>query len=84
MDTIFRNVEYVFCYIVDILIFAEEKNDKTVIEWTQPLINAFNACKESLANSTILNFINQNASLRLTTDASDASVGAHLEQKLND
>ena len=26
MDTIFRNVEYVFCYIDDILIFSEDEN----------------------------------------------------------
>ena len=45
---------------------------------------ADNECKENLANSTILNFIDQTAPLRLTTDASDVSVGAHLEQKVND
>ena len=61
-----------------------KKNDKTAIEWTQSLTKSFNECEESLANSTILNFIDQTTPLRLTTDASDVSVGAHLEQKVHD
>lgn len=61
-----------------------KKNDERLIEWTPLLEASFNSSKDCLATVTVLNFLSPDAPLRLTTDASDVSVGAHLEQYSDD
>ena len=60
------------------------KNDKRPIIWTPVAEEAFNECKESLANATILSHPSDAAETRLVCDASDFAIGAALEQRLDD
>lgn len=57
-----------------------KKNDKRPIAWTLETEKAFLECKTQLANSSLLAHPLENAPLALQTDASDASMGAVLEQ----
>lgn len=59
---------------------ASTKNDKRPVPWTVQTEEAFAKSKSILANAVLLNFIALNAPLRLTTDASNVAVGAHLDQ----
>ncbi|KAG5327610.1 YG31B protein, partial [Pseudoatta argentina] len=60
------------------------KNNKRPIIWTPAAKEAFNKCKESLANATILSHPSDAAETRLVCDASDFAIGAALEQRLDD
>ncbi|KAG5316903.1 YG31B protein, partial [Pseudoatta argentina] len=60
------------------------KNDKRPIIWTPVAEEAFNKCKESLANVTILSHSSDAAETRRVCDASDFAIGAALEQRLDD
>lgn len=53
---------------------------KTPVKWTSELNFAFEACKKSLAEATLIAHPQSNAELTLTTDASDFAVGAVLHQ----
>lgn len=57
-----------------------KRNDKTKILWNGTTTEAFEKCKHSLANTTLLIHVKQTEPLRLTTDASDKAIGATLEQ----
>ncbi|XP_037928948.1 uncharacterized protein LOC119663416, partial [Teleopsis dalmanni] len=59
---------------------GNRKNDKSVISWTPEDVEVFEACKNDLAQATLLNFMALDAQLTLTTDASDVAVGAVLQQ----
>nr|XP_012151021.1 PREDICTED: uncharacterized protein K02A2.6-like [Megachile rotundata] len=59
-----------------------KKRDKR-FEWTPEAVNAFNECKASLANATLLVHPTDNAPLILATDASDSAIGAVLQQEVN-
>ncbi|RYA68756.1 hypothetical protein DD592_26750, partial [Enterobacter cloacae complex sp. 2DZ2F20B] len=56
-----------------------KKNDKTPISWTNEAEEAFSQCKSELSSAALLAHPSENASLRLTTDASDTAMGAVLE-----
>lgn len=62
------------------LMNSSKKNDKTPINWTLESTAAFIACKNSLANSTLLAHPAENAKLALHVDASGTSIGAALHQ----
>ncbi|KMQ86423.1 gag-pol polyprotein [Lasius niger] len=54
---------------------------KKPVEWTKELEQAFHNCKNSLTRATLLAHPDPMAELALTTDASDTSVGAVLQQQ---
>ena len=51
------------------------------VTWTETAQAAFNAVKDALANTTLLNHPQPNAQLAIMTDASDVAVGAVLQQR---
>lgn len=59
------------------------KNDKRPIKWTEDSSRAFTACKQQLAEASLLFHPQEDAPLAFTTDASDVAMGATLEQKVN-
>jgi cleavage and polyadenylation specificity factor subunit 1 len=61
---------------------ATATKDKTVT-WTSDRLAAFNTARKALANAVTLVFPKPEATLALTTDASDIAVGAVLEQHVN-
>lgn len=62
------------------LINGNRKNDKTKIIWSDEAVDAFEACKDDLANATTLSYMSPHSKLTLTVDASDTAVGAVLHQ----
>ena len=65
---------------MDALFAALEGKPKT-LKWTEERDIAFKAIKEALANCAMLRHPRHNATLALTTDASDIAMGAVLEQR---
>ncbi|KAJ8722994.1 hypothetical protein PYW07_004174 [Mythimna separata] len=61
-------------------IHRAKKNDKTVIEWTSNAEQAFSQCKQSLVNAVTLTYPVINVPYALFADASNNSVGAVLQQ----
>lgn len=57
---------------------------RTPITWSAELLEAFIACKKSLAEATLLAHPNPSAALILCTDASDNAIGAVLQQKTDE
>ncbi|GFX77566.1 hypothetical protein TNCV_4026161 [Trichonephila clavipes] len=57
---------------------------KREIQWTAEAINAFNRCKNPLANFTLLAHPSQDADLALITDASDFDLGVSLNEITSD
>lgn len=53
------------------------------ITMTPDMLQAFDACKSSLANVAMLAHPVPNAKLAIYTDASDTSIGAVLQQKID-
>lgn len=60
-----------------------KKNDKRKVPWTPEAENAFSSCKRSLGEATMLAHPAPNSDMALTTDASDAAIGAVLEQEID-
>ncbi|CAG9138302.1 unnamed protein product [Plutella xylostella] len=60
-----------------------KKNDKTPIEWTPESDSAFEKCRQSILEATTLSYPVHGSSLGLMTDASDLSLGAVLQQRVN-
>jgi cleavage and polyadenylation specificity factor subunit 1 len=56
------------------------KRQNHVLEWTPKMLTSFAAVKNSLANATLLGHPLPDASIALSTDASELGVGASLEQ----
>lgn len=56
------------------------KNDKRKISWTHELRKAVQSCKNALSSVTITAFPSPGSVLKLSTDASDFTIGASLEQ----
>jgi len=54
------------------------------VQWTPELEEAFTACKENLATATLLAHPHPGACLGLFTDASSQSIGACLQQLVDD
>lgn len=66
------------------LLRNSKRNDKRPVQWTQHTTEAFQQCKQSLAEAARLAYPVENAVLVLTTDASDVAIGAVLEQSQDD
>lgn len=66
------------------LIPGNRKNDNRRVEWNALAKEAFEDCKKSLAESTLLNFPVESAPMALKVDASDFAAGASLEQFVDD
>ena len=54
---------------------------KKRLDWTDNLQRAFNLSKRRMANAALLSFPDHDAHLQLLTDASDAAIGAALQQR---
>jgi len=63
------------------LIRGAKRKDKRPVPWTPESTEAFNKCKQLLADATLLSHPCEGANLAITTDASDVAMGATLEQK---
>lgn len=61
-----------------------KKNDKREITWNQDLTEAFEECKQHLANAALLAHPKTDAKLAIMVDASDTAMGASLQQVNND
>jgi len=57
-----------------------KKNDKRPIVWNEEASQAFEKCRQALANTALLAHPREGAALTLTTDASETAIGAVLEQ----
>lgn len=67
------------CLLGMINIFCCSKK-KTLLEWTDDAISAFDEFKNALTNATLLYHPNGNASIILFTDASDTTLKGALYQ----
>lgn len=67
----------------DILKGPKAKGSQSV-QWIPELEKAFTTCKESLATATLLAHPHPGARLGLFTDASSQSIGAYLQQLVDD
>ncbi|PZC82925.1 hypothetical protein B5X24_HaOG209368 [Helicoverpa armigera] len=61
----------------------KKRNDNTPIEWTTEAEQAFEKCRRSITEATILSHPVHGSALAIMTDASDYSLGAVLQQKVN-
>jgi len=66
--------------VLQSLIQGNIKNDKRILKWTPETEEAFQEFKKKLADTTVLAFPKERATLILTTDASDTSIGGCLHQ----
>lgn len=57
-----------------------KKKDKRPVPWTAETLKAFEDCKNSIVTAAKATFLNPDAPLALTCDASNISLGASLEQ----
>ena len=62
-------------------LFEALKTKPKRLEWNSNRQNSFEAIKDALAKATMLNHPRPEASLALTTDASDIAIGGVLEQR---
>lgn len=62
---------------------GQKKNDKRPIDWTPELRNAFEKCKNQLANAALLAYPVDSAETSLWVDASDVGMGAVLQQRID-
>lgn len=60
-----------------------KKRDKTIIAWTDKANEAFLKCKESLKSAATLSYPLPDSNLSLMSDASNTSLGAVLQQQIN-
>lgn len=60
-----------------------KKNDKTPIDWTPQAEEAFEKCRQSISEATILSHPVPGSDLAIMSDASDHSLGAVLQQKID-
>lgn len=63
---------------------SSKKNDKTILNWNSETTAAFETCKKSLAEKTLLAHPLKNAHLILHVDASGTAIGAAVHQVVND
>lgn len=63
------------------LTLNSKKKDKRQVQWNKQATQAFEDCKTRLANATLLAHPAEDASLILSTDASNFAIGAVLEQE---
>lgn len=62
------------------MIIGNKRNDRTPLIWSTDTENAFEQCKNDLANAALLAHPSATADLALYVDASDTAVGAALHQ----
>ncbi|ROT65882.1 reverse transcriptase [Penaeus vannamei] len=62
------------------LITPNRASKNTKIKWTSPTNEAFEACKEALASTALLNHPLPEAPLNIAVNASDTAIGAVLQQ----
>ena len=60
------------------------KKDRTPINWTTEMLDAFNKCKTDLSNATLLAHPDANAKISLYVDASDYALGGTVLQWNNE
>lgn len=60
-----------------------KKNDKRPIDWSEEASKAFDKCRKALVEAALLAHPSDGAPLNLTTDVSETTVGAVLEQVIN-
>ena len=65
--------------------FQKQTKAKTAkLEWSEQCETSFNQAKKDLANACLLTHLREDAELSLATDASDAAIGAVLQQRCNE
>lgn len=62
------------------LIKGKKKRDKTCIEWSDDTIKAFDSCKETISQATLLAHPKADATYSLLVDASEIAIGGVLQQ----
>lgn len=62
---------------------GNKRNDRSLLEWTDSTVSAFEQCKLQLANAALLAHPARNAELSLWVDASNTAAGAVLHQVIN-
>jgi RNase H-like domain found in reverse transcriptase/Reverse transcriptase (RNA-dependent DNA polymerase)/Integrase zinc binding domain/Integrase core domain len=62
------------------LLVGADKSGKAPIAWTPELLKAFEKCKTSLSQATLLAHPESSAELAIVADASDSCIGAALQQ----
>ena len=60
-----------------------KKRDKTIIEWTEEALQAFEACKTSISNAVLIAHPSHKATYAIFCDASDKAAGAVLQQYID-
>lgn len=75
-----KNAAQFMAPFYELLKIKSRKNDKTKINWTNDLDNAFAAVKAAFSNFVLLHFPQDDVHLLLTTDASNVAIGGVLEQ----
>ena len=65
-------------------ILSPYKNSRRDIEWNDATVAFFNAIKQKLANATMLAYPVLNPATQLVIDAFDTSVGAVIQQTVNE
>ncbi|GBM54052.1 Transposon Tf2-11 polyprotein [Araneus ventricosus] len=62
------------------LVKGKKKRDKTTIEWSEAAVQAFQTCKNSIAQAALLAHPNSEAKLSLEVDASNTGIVGTLQQ----
>lgn len=65
------------------LLGGPKVNNKSLIEWNSALDQAFQDCKSSLAEATLLVHPRSDADIALVSDASDIAIGSVIQQRVN-
>ena len=63
-------------------LFTSTKGKTKIVEWSQDMLTAFSAAKQTLAAATLLVHPHATAPTSITVDASNIAVGGVLEQLL--
>lgn len=74
------NLAQIFAPVYDELTKLNKRKPKGTFSWPPECQDAFILAKEALTKATLLNFPNDDAPLKIYTDASDKHVGAVLQQ----
>ena len=64
-------------------LLSKGKSKSQSLTWTDEAVASFNASKKSLANASVLLYLQSNVPTYLMTDDSDTAVGAVLQQHTN-
>ncbi|GBM57712.1 hypothetical protein AVEN_222556-1 [Araneus ventricosus] len=62
------------------LVKGKKKRDKTTIDWSEAAVQAFQTCKNSIAQAALLAHPNSEAKLSLAVDASNTGTAGTLQQ----